>query len=88
MREYHLHPDQKFIIRENNKIIALLESDEISQFSILVLPEGCTEVLVGPDGIVYATIQKRQEGLSYNPLAELIAKEQEIITFYQNKPIE
>ena len=85
MKEYHLHPDNLFIIRENNKIIALLESNEIIQFAQLSLPEGCTEILFGIDGIVYATINKAMEGINYNPLESLIAKENEIIAFYEAK---
>jgi hypothetical protein len=81
MKEYHLHPDGLFIIRENNRLIAVLEASEIAQFCSLQLPEGCTEVLVGVDGIVYTTINKAMEGSNSNPLAELISKEAEIITF-------
>ena len=85
MKEYHLHPDKQFIIRENDKLIALLEENEIAQFSQLSLPQGCTEILVGTDGIVYATINKAMGGIDHNPLQELINKEQEIIAFYKNK---
>ena len=87
MKEYHLHPDGLFLIRENGKLIAKLEAAEIPQFSNIILPEGCTEILVGVDGIVYATINKAMEGINNNPLAELISKEQEIIAF-SNKPKE
>lgn len=85
MKEYHLHPDGMFIIRKNNQLLAVLQASEISQFSQLELPEGCTEILVGTDGIVYATINKAMEGISHNPLEELISKEQEIIEFCQKK---
>lgn len=88
MREYHYHPDKVFIIRENQKVLAILSESEISQFSQLALPQGCTEVLVSYDGIVYATINKSMEGMFSNPLQELINKEKEIIEFYKSKIIE
>jgi hypothetical protein len=85
MKEYHLHPDKVFIIRENNEVVGFLQENEISQFSEITLPQGCTEVLVGIDGIVYVTINKSMQGIGYNPISELIEKEQEIIDFYVNK---
>jgi hypothetical protein len=85
MKEYHLHPDKQFIIRQDNKLIAILEESEILQFSQISLPQGCTEILVGTDGIVYATINKAMGGINHNPLQELISKEQEIIAFYEAK---
>jgi hypothetical protein len=88
MREYHLHPDGHFIIRENGTNIAILNQAEIFSFAIISIPEGCTEILIGTDGIVYATVKKAQEGLSYNPLLPLIEKQEEIITYYNNKPTE
>lgn len=85
MKEYHLHPDCCFLIRENKKVIGCLEESEIPQFAQITLPQGCTEILVGTDGIVYATINKAMGGINHNPLQELINKEQEIIAFYEAK---
>jgi len=85
MKEYHYHPDKVFIIRENEKILALLKESEIAQFATLTLDKDCTEILVGVDGVVYATINKSMEGINYNPLQELINKEKEIIEFYELK---
>jgi hypothetical protein len=85
MREYHLHPDGQFIIRENSSNIAELEASEISQFAELSLPQGCSEVLVASDGIVYVTINKSQEGSPVNYLSTLIEQEDDIIAFYEAK---
>ena len=86
MKQYHLHPDKVFIIRENDQIIGYLEESEISQFAQIELPEGCTEILITVgDDLIYATINKSMEGLNYNPIQELISKENEIIEFYHTK---
>ena len=85
MREYHLHPDGQFLIRENNAIIAQLEPSEISQFAELSLPQGCTEVFLASDGIIYVTINKAMEGSEVNYISSLIQQEEQIIAFYQAK---
>lgn len=85
MKQYHLHPDKCFIIREESNILACLEEQEIAQFSQLSLPQGCTEILIFGDGLVYATINKAMEAIQHNPIQELMDKEQEIIAFYQAK---
>jgi hypothetical protein len=85
MREYHLNADGKFIIRENGKLIACLEPDEIAQFGKLVLPAGCTEVLHGSDCVTYTVINKSMEGHSINLLTPLIRKRVKIIEFYEAK---
>jgi hypothetical protein len=81
MKEYHLHPDGHFIIRENGAVSVLLQAHEIAQFCEISLPEGCTEILVGTDGIIYATKNKAMEGISENPLATLIGMEDQIRVF-------
>ena len=84
MKEYHLNADNLFIIRENSALKAVIELSEALQFAPVELPQGCTDVLVC-DGITYITINKAMEGSQVNPLAGLIAKEAEIIAFYEAK---
>jgi hypothetical protein len=85
MKQYHLHPDKCFIIREEGNMLACLEEQEIAQFSQLSLPQGCTEILIVGDGLVYATINRAMEAIQHNPIQELMDKEQEIVAFYQAK---
>ena len=88
MKEYHFHPDKCFIIRDNGDIIACISEEEISKFSNLELPEGCTEVLFIENDLIYATINKEGCTLDNNPLEELISKEEEIVEYYNNPPVE
>jgi hypothetical protein len=88
MKEYHFHPDKCFIIRNNGDIIACISEEEISKFSNLELPKGCTEVLFIENDLVYATINKEGCTLDENPLEELINKEKEIVEYYNNPPVE
>jgi flagellar basal body rod protein FlgG len=82
MKEFHLHPDGQFLIREDGKITAYLDAHEIAQFAEITLPEGCTEVRLAADGVVYVTINKAMEGSSINPLATLISMEVQIREFH------
>jgi hypothetical protein len=85
MKEYHLHPDGRFIIRLGTRVVAILEAEEFFQFGVLELPPGCTEVFVNKDGLVLATINMAKEGLGYNPLQPFIDLEYVITSYYKKK---
>ena len=86
MKEYHLHPDNMLFIRENgSNILELTRAEAEAVVGAIVLPQGCTEVLIGVDGVVYATINKAQEGLSHNPLSEVVAQEAALMAAYAAK---